>query len=92
MPPLTRPQTVEARRRRAAELLEQGCSQAEVARMAGVSPESVRRWKRQIERGGTAALRRARGQRAPAQAHRGPGGTGAHRPGSAAEPACALAG
>lgn len=43
---------------RAAELLEQGCSQAEVARMVGVSPESVRRWKRRIERGGTAALRR----------------------------------
>lgn len=43
---------------RAAELLEQGFSQAEVARMVGASPESVRRWKRRIEQGGTAALRR----------------------------------
>lgn len=58
VPPLTRPQTAEARRMRAAELLEQGFSQAEVARMVGVSPESVRRWKRHIEQGGTAELRR----------------------------------
>lgn len=43
---------------RAAELLQQGRSQAGVARVLGVSPESVRRWKRRMEQGGTAALRR----------------------------------
>ncbi|GAA3508106.1 IS630 family transposase [Actinomadura keratinilytica] len=58
VPPLTRPQPTEARRMRAAELLEQGRSQAEVARMPGVSAESVRRWKRRMEAGGVAALRR----------------------------------
>ncbi|GLZ15387.1 hypothetical protein Acsp04_56220 [Actinomadura sp. NBRC 104425] len=35
VPPLTRPQLAEARRMRAAELLEQGRAQAEVARMPG---------------------------------------------------------
>ncbi|WP_103944269.1 IS630 family transposase [Thermomonospora echinospora] len=58
VPPLTRPQLAEARRMRAAELLRQGRSQAEVARMVGVSAESVRRWKRRMEAGGVAALRR----------------------------------
>lgn len=45
-PPLTRPQLAEARRVRAAELFDQGQSGAEIARMLGVSDESVRGWKR----------------------------------------------
>ncbi|MER6685948.1 helix-turn-helix domain-containing protein [Streptomyces olivaceoviridis] len=57
VPPLTRPQLAEARRVRAAELFEQGRSSAEIARMLGVSHESVRRWKRVWEEGGTDALR-----------------------------------
>ncbi|QGZ52644.1 helix-turn-helix domain-containing protein [Streptomyces sp. QHH-9511] len=48
----------EARRVRAAELFEQGRSNAEIARMLGVSDESVRRWKRVGEKDGTQALRR----------------------------------
>ncbi|MEU7225726.1 helix-turn-helix domain-containing protein [Streptomyces chrestomyceticus] len=43
---------------RAAELFEQGRSNAEIARVLGVSDESVRRWKRVWEEGGTDALRR----------------------------------
>ncbi|MET9862654.1 helix-turn-helix domain-containing protein [Streptomyces smyrnaeus] len=58
VPPLTRPQLAEARRVRAAELFEQGRSNAEIARVLGVSDESVRRWKRVWEKGGTHALRR----------------------------------
>ncbi|WP_423247598.1 winged helix-turn-helix domain-containing protein [Streptomyces achmelvichensis] len=58
VPPLTRPQLAEARRVRAVELFEQGCPNAEVARMLGVHAESVRRWKRVWEKGGTHALRR----------------------------------
>lgn len=58
VPPLTRPQLAEARRVRAAELFEQGRSNAEIARMLEVSDESVRRWKRVWEKGGTHALRR----------------------------------
>ncbi|MFV0128630.1 IS630 family transposase [Streptomyces sp. HMX112] len=57
-PPLTRPQLAEARRVRAAELFDQGRSSAEIARMLGVSDESVRRWKRVWEEGGVDALRR----------------------------------
>lgn len=56
--PLTRPQRAEAQRLRAVELLQQGRSQAETARMLGVSSESVRRWRRRWEHGGAAALRR----------------------------------
>ncbi|MFD3537598.1 winged helix-turn-helix domain-containing protein, partial [Streptomyces sp. NPDC058661] len=48
----------EARRVRAAELFDQGRSNAEIAQMLGVSDESVRRWKRVWEEGGTDALRR----------------------------------
>lgn len=55
---MTRPQLAEARRVRAAELFDQGRSSAEIARMLGVSDESVRRWKRVWEEGGTDALRR----------------------------------
>ncbi|WP_437105483.1 winged helix-turn-helix domain-containing protein [Streptomyces sp. enrichment culture] len=58
VPPLTRPQLAEARRVRAAELFDQGRSNAEIARMLGVSDESVRRWRRVWEKGGTDALRR----------------------------------
>ncbi|MEU3402291.1 helix-turn-helix domain-containing protein, partial [Streptomyces filamentosus] len=58
VPPLTRPQLSEARRVRAAELFGQGRSGAEIARMLGVSAESVRRWKRVWEKNGADALRR----------------------------------
>ncbi|WP_353963888.1 helix-turn-helix domain-containing protein [Streptomyces sp. NBC_00233] len=58
VPPLTRPQLAEARRVRAAELFVQGRSGAEIARMPGVSEESVRRWRRVWEEGGGDALRR----------------------------------
>ncbi|MEU7230734.1 helix-turn-helix domain-containing protein [Streptomyces chrestomyceticus] len=43
---------------RAAELFEQGRSNAEIARVLRDSDESVRRWKRVWEEGGTDALRR----------------------------------
>ncbi|ASQ91922.1 helix-turn-helix domain-containing protein [Streptomyces sp. 11-1-2] len=56
--PLTRPQLAEARRMRAVELFEQGRSSSVVARMVGIHPESVRRWKRLWEQGGVEALRR----------------------------------
>ncbi|MEU1863662.1 IS630 family transposase [Streptomyces gardneri] len=58
VPPLTRPQLAEARRVRAAELFDQGRSGAEIARMLGVSDESVRRWRRVWEKDGADALRR----------------------------------
>ncbi|MFI1800107.1 IS630 family transposase [Streptomyces sp. NPDC020379] len=58
VPPLTRPQLAEARRMRAVELFEQGRSTSDVARMVGMHPESVRRWKRSWEQGGARALRR----------------------------------
>ncbi|MEU2236920.1 helix-turn-helix domain-containing protein, partial [Streptomyces vietnamensis] len=48
----------EARRVRAAELFDQGRSNAEIARMLRVSDESVRRWKRVWEKDGPDALRR----------------------------------
>ncbi|MFD8549673.1 helix-turn-helix domain-containing protein, partial [Streptomyces sp. NPDC059649] len=58
VPPLTRPQLAEARRVRAAELFGQGRTSTEIARMLEVSHESVRRWRRVWEEGGTDALRR----------------------------------
>ncbi|WP_329433054.1 helix-turn-helix domain-containing protein [Streptomyces sp. NBC_01280] len=58
VPPLARPQLAEARRVRAVEMFEQGRSTSEVARIAGMHPESVRRWKRRWEQGGVDALRR----------------------------------
>ncbi|MEU6394790.1 winged helix-turn-helix domain-containing protein [Streptomyces sp. NPDC046939] len=58
VPPLTRPQLAEARRMRAVELFEQQRTSSEVARMLGMHPESVRRWRRQWEQGGAPALRR----------------------------------
>ncbi|WP_243740787.1 helix-turn-helix domain-containing protein [Streptomyces sp. 8K308] len=45
---------------RAAELFGQGRPNAEIARMLGVSDESVRRWKRVWEKGGADALRVSR--------------------------------
>ncbi|RDV46413.1 helix-turn-helix domain-containing protein [Streptomyces sp. IB2014 011-12] len=58
VPPLKRPQLAEAQRVRAAELFGQGRTSAEVARLLEVSDESVRRWRRVWEEGGTDALRR----------------------------------
>ncbi|MGK5543569.1 winged helix-turn-helix domain-containing protein [Streptomyces sp. URMC 127] len=58
VPPLTRPQLAEARRMRAVELFERGHPDAELARMVGSHPESVRRWKRLWEQGRARALRR----------------------------------
>jgi transposase len=55
-----RPEAAEARRLRAAELLAQGRSQAEVAETVGVSRENVRRWQALVAQGGVAALRRRR--------------------------------
>lgn len=50
---------LERRRTRAARLLEQGCSEAEVARRVGVHRVSVNRWSKQLAAGGREALRRA---------------------------------
>ncbi|MFJ9824700.1 helix-turn-helix domain-containing protein [Streptomyces sp. NPDC101160] len=55
---MTRPQLSEGRRVRAAELFDQGRPGAEIARMLGVSEESVRRWRRVWEKDGADALRR----------------------------------
>jgi len=60
MEAVKRPEAAEARRLRAAELLAQGRSQAEVAEAVGVSRESVRRWQALLAQGGVAALRRRR--------------------------------
>ncbi|MEV6821286.1 helix-turn-helix domain-containing protein [Nocardiopsis dassonvillei] len=38
--------------------MDQGHSQSQIARMLGVTPESVRRWQRRMEQGGVTALRR----------------------------------
>jgi len=59
-PGLTRPILCEARRLRAAELLAQGHTVAEVAAAVGASQESVRRWRGQLAKGGVEALRRRR--------------------------------
>jgi transposase len=70
VPPLKRPEAAEARRLRAAELLAQGRSQAEVAELVGVSRESVRRWQVRLRAGGVDALRRRRaGGRPPKLSH-----------------------
>ena len=51
---------------RAARLLEQGLSEAEVARHVGVHRQSVNRWAKQVRSGGRAVLKRAaRTGRAP---------------------------
>ncbi|MCI2425733.1 helix-turn-helix domain-containing protein, partial [Candidatus Acetothermia bacterium] len=48
---------LEARRQRAATLLEQGMGIREVARQIGAAPSSVKHWKDQVEKGGKEALR-----------------------------------
>lgn len=50
-------QQLEARRHQAVRLLEQGHSQAEVARRVGVAPNSVWRWWKAYRQGGKSALR-----------------------------------
>lgn len=50
---------LERRRLRAARLLEQGVSEAEVARRVGVHRQSVNRWVQQLAAGGRSALKRA---------------------------------
>jgi transposase len=50
---------LEARRLRAASLLRQGKSQAEVARVLGAHRQTVHRWARRVEREGRAALKKA---------------------------------
>lgn len=51
---------LERRRLRAARLLEEGYSQAEVARRVGVSPVSVFRWAMKIKKHGVDSLRSER--------------------------------
>jgi len=53
-------EALEARRLRAAQLFEQGLSQAAVSRELGVKPASVCRWQRAWSAGGAAALRQQR--------------------------------
>ena len=50
---------MEKRRIRASRLLEKGHTQAEVARRVGASRQSVMRWQRALEQGGTDALKSA---------------------------------
>ncbi len=50
------PAELEARRRRAADLLGQGKGTNEVARLVGASPSSVSRWKKAMRRRGPDAL------------------------------------
>lgn len=48
---------MQRKREHAIRLLEQGLTQAEIARSLDVDPRSVRRWKHDLKRGGWAALR-----------------------------------
>ena len=50
---------LERRRMRGARLLQQGVSEAEVARLVGVHRQSVNRWAQQLANGGRGALKRA---------------------------------
>src|ERR1039458_2762815 len=50
---------LEARRLRAAGLLQRGQSQAEVARVLGAHRQRVHRWAKRVEREGRAALKKA---------------------------------
>src|SRR5579863_2446986 len=52
-------EALEARRLRAASLLQQGQSQAEVARVLGVHRQTVHRWAKRVELRGRAALKKA---------------------------------
>jgi len=51
---------LQRKREHAIRLLEQGLTQAEIARSLDVDPRSVRRWKHDLKQGGWAALRAAR--------------------------------
>lgn len=51
------PAELEARRLRAAELLSQGKGTSEVARLVGVTPSCVSKWKRTLRRRGPAGLK-----------------------------------
>lgn len=51
---------LEQRRRRAAQLLRKGLSEAEVARQVGVHRQSVNRWHRQLQTAGLLGLKRAK--------------------------------
>src|SRR4029453_12572219 len=55
---LTRPDTCEAQRLRAAELFAQGRTPAQVAELVGVTYEAARRWRASWAQGGVEALRR----------------------------------
>lgn len=57
MRPPGSPRTLERRRRRAIELLEQGLQPVEVASQLGVDRRSVRRWKAAYRSGGETAIR-----------------------------------
>jgi transposase len=57
MRPYGNPAALEARRRRAVALLEDGLGVREVARKIGCSPTSVSRWQAEVQAGGTDALR-----------------------------------
>jgi len=50
---------LERRRLKGAQLLQQGCSEAEVARKVGVHRQSVSRWAKQLAAGGREALQKA---------------------------------
>jgi transposase len=56
MRPIGSAEVLEARRQRAATLLERGSGIREVARQVGAAPSSVKRWKDLIEKGGKEAL------------------------------------
>jgi transposase len=64
---------LERRRMRAAKLMDQGVSQAEIARRIGVHRQSVIRWAKQKEEGGSKALKKS------TRAGRKPGLSGADR-------------
>ncbi len=57
MRPYGSPAELEARRRRAVALLDQGLGVREVARQIGCSPTSVSRWQAEVDAGGLDALR-----------------------------------
>jgi|SRR6266581_6990860 len=57
MRPQGSPEELQRKRERASELLRQGLTQAEIARLLDVDPRSVRRWKHDLRLGGRAALK-----------------------------------
>jgi transposase len=56
MRPKGSPQELEARRRRAMELLDQGQRPADVARIVGVTRSAVSQWKKRFQRRGAAGI------------------------------------